>query len=316
MGRSIYCSKCKREKEDAVKNESYCKACKSERMKQAAIKKRISLGLPPTRPVRDALCEGCIAKKEIGGDIRGRCPECHRMDQAKRVKANRMANGLPPESSRSTVLCIKCNEPKVNGRCMPCNNKVKNAAKSAKRQKLREKQGKIPWGSGRRINCYLCNEVKENRDAAYCNKCSREQSKKRWKEVIAPKINQKPITLICECGKEKESTQKQYCNDCLIVKRKFSNSKTQRRIRNIIKNNGFVPQRKVLTDEEKTRRKAARDYHNLMIKKGLVKRQNCEICSSDINVEAHHDDYARPLDVRWLCRVHHDEHHINERNKD
>jgi hypothetical protein len=22
-------------------------------------------------------------------------------------------------------------------------------------------------------------------------------------------------------------------------------------------------------------------------------------------VDAHHDDYARPLDVRWLCRPHH-----------
>lgn len=26
-------------------------------------------------------------------------------------------------------------------------------------------------------------------------------------------------------------------------------------------------------------------------------------------VQAHHDDYAKPLEVRWLCRKHHDDHH-------
>lgn len=37
--------------------------------------------------------------------------------------------------------------------------------------------------------------------------------------------------------------------------------------------------------------------------------QPCEVCLTDRHVVAHHDDYAMPLDVRWLCRSHHDAHH-------
>jgi hypothetical protein len=38
------------------------------------------------------------------------------------------------------------------------------------------------------------------------------------------------------------------------------------------------------------------------IKNGrLIKQNNCSVCESNIKVEAHHDDYTKPLDVRWLC---------------
>lgn len=37
------------------------------------------------------------------------------------------------------------------------------------------------------------------------------------------------------------------------------------------------------------------------LKKGLIKKSPCEICGDKI-VEAHHDDYTKPLDVRWLCK--------------
>lgn len=37
----------------------------------------------------------------------------------------------------------------------------------------------------------------------------------------------------------------------------------------------------------------------------LVRKGACELCSSDIAVVAHHDDYKRPLDVRWLCGICH-----------
>lgn len=44
---------------------------------------------------------------------------------------------------------------------------------------------------------------------------------------------------------------------------------------------------------------------------GSLKRMPCEVCANTKS-EAHHDDYSKPLDVRWLCRKHHIEHHLKE----
>jgi hypothetical protein len=39
-----------------------------------------------------------------------------------------------------------------------------------------------------------------------------------------------------------------------------------------------------------------------------MRSQPCEVCGL-VDADAHHDDYAKPTDVRWLCRSHHRQHH-------
>ena len=36
------------------------------------------------------------------------------------------------------------------------------------------------------------------------------------------------------------------------------------------------------------------------IKSGRLKRQSCEVCGEK-RTQAHHEDYRKPLEVRWLC---------------
>jgi hypothetical protein len=40
------------------------------------------------------------------------------------------------------------------------------------------------------------------------------------------------------------------------------------------------------------------------LKTGKIVKNPCEVCGKT-RVEAHHDDYAEPLNVRWLCHKHH-----------
>lgn len=51
------------------------------------------------------------------------------------------------------------------------------------------------------------------------------------------------------------------------------------------------------------KRKAHTDVF-VALRNGTLKKQPCEKCRSK-KVEAHHDDYSKPLIVRWLCKKHH-----------
>ncbi len=58
--------------------------------------------------------------------------------------------------------------------------------------------------------------------------------------------------------------------------------------------------------------KRARTAVSNAIRDGRLERGACEVgedCSGPIH--AHHDDYSKPLEVRWLCKRHHDAFHAS-----
>lgn len=57
------------------------------------------------------------------------------------------------------------------------------------------------------------------------------------------------------------------------------------------------------------RKHAAHTYIHNRLKRGLMTRGACEVCG-DPDTQAHHDDYDKPGEVRWLCRTHHVQHHL------
>lgn len=56
------------------------------------------------------------------------------------------------------------------------------------------------------------------------------------------------------------------------------------------------------------------------IRRGVLIVGPCEVCglqpyssNGRQRIHAHHDDYNKPLSVRWLCKTHHDEWHKHNR---
>ena len=69
---------------------------------------------------------------------------------------------------------------------------------------------------------------------------------------------------------------------------------------------------KKVSDAWRERGPAARAAHCLVahaLRDGRLSRGKCEACGG-LRVHAHHDDYLRPLDVRWLCAEHHRAWHL------
>lgn len=175
--------------------------------------------------------------------------------------------------------------------------------------------------------CYKCKTIKESRFAAYCRKCKREKDNE-WR--LSTGRTSKHQTGLCPCGKERASYSKSYCQICLSIRSKnrvYSESQIARR--NELQRKRYAEKhlpKKFKNDEVSVSKRkrykllAERSADEIIkhrvraltrsyIKYGKLIKGKCEVCNTVENVEAHHDNYDKPLDVRWLCRKHHREHH-------
>lgn len=69
---------------------------------------------------------------------------------------------------------------------------------------------------------------------------------------------------------------------------------------------------KSLSDEQK-KKSNCRAYANVYVRRGNLIPKPCEKCGK-ADAEKHHEDYNKPLEVKWLCRECHVDLHT-ERNR-
>jgi len=115
----------------------------------------------------------------------------------------------------------------------------------------------------------------------------------------------------CDCDTCKKCRHRQY------MRRYYQSKSIEERRRMFISGRNpdrvikaeLIRSRKRRADQEYQRRKKANDIAYRAILNGQLHKQPCVVCESTEQVDAHHDNYDKPLKVKWLCRIHHAEEH-------
>lgn len=62
-------------------------------------------------------------------------------------------------------------------------------------------------------------------------------------------------------------------------------------------------------ENNSSKRKAHIAAGNALRDGKLNRGEKCQLCDCSVNLDAHHDDYSKPLGIRWLCQTHHKQWH-------
>jgi hypothetical protein len=118
-----------------------------------------------------------------------------------------------------------------------------------------------------------------------------------------------------KCGEEKEeSTFYKSRNDCKECVKKMVRANRLAKIdyyREYDRARGNRQPSSYLKDyrERNPNKYRAHNIVNNSIRDGKLFAEPCCVCGSTVSVHAHHDDYSKPLNVRWLCAAHHKQWH-------
>ena len=140
--------------------------------------------------------------------------------------------------------------------------------------------------------------------------------KQRWLQTVATSFGVYMKIVCKKCGLSKDSED--FYNNKLSANGKESSCKECKksivRSRNVGRRDTRVVSetRKATMNTYRLRYPNKSFAHNLVkaaIRNGTIRPQPCEVCFTNVNARAHHDDYNKPLEVRWLCDLHHKEWH-------
>ena len=107
-----------------------------------------------------------------------------------------------------------------------------------------------------------------------------------------------------------------YCRQCVKGRVKRHRQDNLEKVRAYDRTRGAKPERRQQLAQlaerlmqDPVRRKAIRTSSDAIRRGRLVRPGICSVCRETCKPEAHHDDYSKPLEVRWLCRPCHCRHH-------
>jgi len=106
------------------------------------------------------------------------------------------------------------------------------------------------------------------------------------------------------------------CKDCERVVKRNQRVRNKETFRNkdkkyYLKHKDIISKKRSLWYKLNPLKTVAHELAKKAIKLGKLKKLPCEICHNPTSL-AHHDNYNKPLKVRWLCHKHHMLHHYGK----
>src|SRR4051812_26186703 len=120
----------------------------------------------------------------------------------------------------------------------------------------------------------------------------------------------------CECGtcpkcQRRDAARERYQQMTVDERREMVGRRDIEKIRARDRVRNSLPHRvsHITSNTKQWREKNPDRYaaHNAVayaVRTGAITKEPCEVCG-EIRAHGHHDDYTKPLEVRWLCAAHH-----------
>lgn len=145
------------------------------------------------------------------------------------------------------------------------------------------------------LSCFSKHKVTKDGFRSTCRNCA---------NIYMKNHRKKPEFIANERSYAKKYLSQQKVKDHIKARSKVYNSRPEvkTRVSAYMKEQYLNPEARFKHD--------ARKLVRMAIAKGTLKRSPCTICGTSENVQMHHEDYSKPLDVVALCRKHHAERHV------
>lgn len=158
--------------------------------------------------------------------------------------------------------------------------------------------------------CTKCKQEEAAKSSSWCKKCLSEYKKEHYKRNKSKYLDKAKRQRESDPDKVKAYNKKYYRDNKEAIKLKQKEySRTEA---------GRQAAKKAATNYRKSEqyslKQNARKKVLRAVKSGrLVKPITCDVCKQEKELEAHHEDYNKPLEVDWLCKECHENiHHLNE----
>lgn len=125
------------------------------------------------------------------------------------------------------------------------------------------------------------------------------------------KASRSEVQVKCKsCGLEKDpslfyDSNPRTCKECIKMRVRLNRKEKLEYYREYDRQRGSrqdYSYTKEYREKYPNKYKAHVKVNNYLRDSKIIKLELCELCGSSENIVGHHDDYLRPLDIRWLCQ--------------